>query len=219
MSQQINLVNPDFRYKRALFTARMLAQALAVLAVLGAGWYAYMFYAVQREELATRVLAGQMAMEQARLDDMVKKYAPRSQDASLEKQVRSLEARVKDDRAVLAVLDGGNLGNTQGYSAYLRAFARQTVPGVWLTGFGIQGAGMNMNMSLGGRTLSPELVPRYLQRLNQEAVTQGRAFAALEMRQPKSAPSADGAPARVPNYLEFTLYSTAQDDAGEGARP
>jgi hypothetical protein len=132
-------------------------------------------------------------------------HAPRQKDAALEKRAADLERQLKGEEEVLEVLQNGNLGNTQGYSGYMRAFARQTVNGLWLTEFGIKGAGKEM--FLGGRTLRPELVPAYIRRLNQEGATQGRDFAALEMQRPKTEAASKDKPLRVPNYLEFRLHS------------
>jgi hypothetical protein len=116
-----------------------------------------------------------------------------------------MEQQLKGEEEVLEVLQSGRLGNTQGYSGYMRAFARQTVNGLWLTEFGIKGAGNEM--LLGGRTLRPELVPAYIQRLNQEVAMQGRDFAALEMQRPKMESASKDKPPKVPNYLEFRLHS------------
>lgn len=210
MSQQINLFNPDFRKKRELFSALMLAQTLGVLVVLCAGLYGYEYRGLQQERLRVKSDATLLESERADLVAVLREFAPRDRNATLEKQVEGLDQRLKGEQAVLDVLKGGSLGNTRGYSEYMRAFARQAVAGVWLTDFTIKGAGIDM--AIGGRTLRPELVPAYIQRLNQESVLQGRAFAALEMQQPKASPATADQPAQVPNYLEFRLYSSAVEE-------
>lgn len=210
MSQQINLINPDFRRKREFFTALMLARAMAVVLVAMAGLYAYNANEGRKLAKGVAMNAALLESEKLRLDAVVAKHAPRAKSEALEKRVAELEERLKGEQAVLDVLRGGSLGNTEGYSEYLRAFARQTVSGLWLTEFTITGAGMGM--AIGGRTLRPDLVPQYIQRLNQEPITQGRAFAALEMQQAKAPPATADKPAQVPNYLEFKLYSTVAED-------
>lgn len=211
MSQQINLLNPAFRKRHELFTALMLARALIVLALIMAGVYGYQSRQVTL--LAKQVQAGadNLEQERARLVRVAAEYAPRKKDAELEKRMQELEQQLEGEEAVLDVLQSGSLGNTQGYSGYMRAFARQTVNGLWLTGFSIRGAGKDM--AIGGRTLRPELVPAYIRRLNQEAVTQGRAFAALEIQQPKVEPATKDRPAQTANYLEFNLHSNAAEVA------
>lgn len=211
MSQQINLFNPAFSKQRELFTALMLVQALAALVLVMISVYGYQYRQVTLFDMQIKNGAASLTQEQARLVKMAAEHAPRQKDAALEKRVADMEQQLKGEEAVLEVLQSGSLGNTQGYSGYMRAFARQTVNGLWLTEFGIKGAGKEM--FLGGRTLRPELVPAYIQRLNQETATQGRDFAALEIQRPKMEPASKDKSLKVPNYLEFRLHSGTTEGA------
>lgn len=212
MSQQINLVNPAFHKKRERFTSLMLVQALVALVLLMAGIYGYQYRQVALLNAQIKNGASRLEEEQARLLKVMAEHAPRNKNAALELRIVEMERQLKGEEAVLAVLQRGSLGNTEGYSGYMRAFARQTVNGLWLTEFGIKGAGKEMH--LGGRTLRPELVPTYIQRLNQEASTQGRGFAALEIQRPKVEATSGDNPPKAPNYLEFRLHS----DSAEGVK-
>jgi hypothetical protein len=211
MSQQINLFNSAFRKQREWFSALMLAQALAALVLVMVGVYGYQYRQVMLLEKQVQTGAASLSQEQARLVKVAAEHAPRQKSAALEMQAQEKEQQLKGEEAVLEVLQGGSLGNTQGYSGYMRAFARQTVNGLWLTEFAIKGAGREM--LLGGRTLRPELVPAYVQRLNREPATQGRDFAALEMQRPKAEPASQDKPQKVPNYLEFRLHSGLAEGA------
>ena len=127
--------------------------------------------------------------------------------------MQRLETQAASRREVVDILKSGAIGSTEGYTGFMRAFARQIVNGLWLTGFSIQGSGEGI--SLNGRTLRPELVPAYLRRLNQEPVMQGREIGSLQIGAPKAGPAKDAAagPAQpAPRYLEFSLQS------GEPAR-
>lgn len=211
MSQQINLFNPAFSKQSELFTALMLVQALAALVLVMISVYGYQYRQVTLLDKQIKNGAASLTQEQARLVKMAAEHAPRQKDAALEKRVADMGQQLKGEEAVLEVLQSGSLGNTQGYSGYMRAFARQTVNGLWLTEFGIKGAGKEM--FLGGRTLRPELVPAYIQRLNQETATQGRDFAALEIQRPKMEPASKDKLLKVPNYLEFRLHSGTTEGA------
>jgi len=211
MSQQINLFNPAFRKQREWLSASMLVQALAALVLIMVVVYGYQYRQVALLDKQIKSGATSLAQEQASLVKVAAEHAPRQRDAALEKRVADMEQQLKGEEEVLEVLQSGSLGNTQGYSGYMRAFARQTVNGLWLTEFGIKGAGKEM--LLGGRTLRPELVPAYIQRLNQEAATQGRDFAALEIQRPKAETASKDRPLKVPNYLEFRLHSGTTEGA------
>jgi hypothetical protein len=71
---------------------------------------------------------------------------------------------------------------------------------LWLTGFDINGDGSQMNLQ--GAATNPQLLPTYIQRMNNEPVMRGKSFSALQMKQPKSP---DGKPVR--SYVEFSLQS------------
>jgi hypothetical protein len=131
-------------------------------------------------------------------------------DAQLDADIARYETELKLARESYDALKGGAFGNQRGFAEYLRAFSRQSMNGLWLTGFTIAGGG---ELEIHGRVLSPDLLPSYIQRLNQEQVLAGRSFARLEMSRPKAepAPAADTKDkdtkkvAQAPRFLEFSL--------------
>jgi ABC-type thiamine transport system substrate-binding protein len=86
----------------------------------------------------------------------------------------------------------------------LRALARASVEGVWLTR--IQFTKGKSELSLAGRATRAELVPAYLERLRAEEALRGRDFSRLEVMR-TSAGKADAAAA--PRFVEFMLSSGA----------
>ena len=90
--------------------------------------------------------------------------------------------------------DAGMLGRTEGYSASLRALARRSMEGVWLTR--IEFAEASGELSLSGRATRAELVPAYLERLRGEQALRGQGFSRLEVTRPQKMP-----------FVEFTLSS------------
>lgn len=206
MSQQINLFNPIFMKQKKYFSAVTMLQALGLIAVGAAAFYGYAVYQVnmlakQSDETTKRYTA-----EQNRLTRYAAEYSPQQSTQLLEDQLRSLEAEAARQQELIETLKGGAIGNATGYSEYLRAFARQAVPGLWLTGFTIEESN-GTQIGLSGDVTRPELVPAYIQRLNKEKVMQGKTFAALQMQQPKADA---GGPAR---YVEFRLQSVEADGA------
>lgn len=220
MSQQINLFNPIFRRQKKHFSAVTMAQGLGLVL---AGSFVVFLYA--RVHLATVEQEAAESSEQlkqttAQLTKVVAAYAPRAKDKSLEEEVRRMEAELKSQQQAYDMVMRGGLGNTKGYSEYFRAFARQIVNGVWLTGFTIDGAGNDIELK--GRALQPELVPNYINRLKQETVMQGKSFATLAMDVPEiDAPAKAGKDKeeKVPEarqrvrapYVEFSLRSSDQE--------
>ena len=181
---------------------------LRVLGLIVAGavlLYGYLIY--QTDALTTQAAETEkiLASEQARLTKFTSEYAPQQASAQLEKDIKKAEAQLKARQEMVETLKhGGTIGSTEGYSEYMRAFARQSVSGLWLTGFDIIGAGSEM--AIIGRTMSPELVPVYVQRLSREPVMKGRQFASLRISLPQQAKSVTK-PSGDLRYLDFSLQS------------
>lgn len=199
MSQQINLFNPVFLKQKKYFSVIAMLQALALIAVGSALFYGYAVYQVQQlarqsEETAKRYMA-----DQARLARYTAEYSPQKSGLLLAEELKQAEAQLAMQQKILHTLKNGVIGNTTGYAEYMRAFSRQAVSGLWLTGFNITGDAAQMSMS--GAVLRPELVPVYVRRLNQEQVMRGKSFASLQMQQPKT----EGG--KAARYVEFTLQS------------
>jgi Tfp pilus assembly protein PilN len=137
----------------------------------------------------------------------------------LEEEILKSETEVKSMQQVFETLRKGEFGNTKGYSEYLRAYSRQIVGGVWLTGLSIYGAGNEIGIK--GRATRPELIPTYISRLKSEAVMQGKTFATLEMQVPEAEQTnkADSTAAKavvLANFIDFNLQSvpSVKESAG-----
>lgn len=208
MSQNINLFSPALRKPRQLLTLAVVAQLLGItLAAL----FSYNYYLQQQVNGLTAELAAVEKLLRAQgdfVDKLKAKSVPHVSEAELDSEITQLEAELKLAEESIAAMKGGAFGSQRGFAEHLRAFSRQAIGGLWLTGFSI-GSG---ELEIRGRTLSPDLLPSFIQRLNREKVLAGHPIARLEMTRPKPEPVADkgkGADktARAPNFLEFSLAS------------
>jgi len=212
MNQQINLFNPAFQPQKQLLTAPMMGVAtlvlvagIAALAVLANAHTARM-----REE--ANVGASQLARKQARLASVNAEFAPRVKSTELEAQLVDADAQLAALRHVSGVLERGELGDSTGFAGYFKAFARQSVPGLWLTSVSIAGK----DIGLKGRTTDPALVPAYLGRLTQEPLLQGKSFSSLQIGEaaPVQTQGADGKPVKsAAPYVEFSLQAVSEAKA------
>lgn len=201
MSQQINLFNPVFLKQKKYFSVVAMGQALGLI-VLGAGlFYAYALYQVAQMSKQTDEMDNRYVAEQRRLVNFTNEFSSQRSAQMLENELKQLEAQAALQGNLLGVLKSGAMGNTEGYSEYMRAFARQSLNGLWLTAFEINGDGSEMSLS--GAVLSPQLVPVYIQRLGKEKIMQGKRFATLQMQQPKKE-----AEKPQKKFVEFNLRST-----------
>jgi hypothetical protein len=223
VSQQINLFNPIFRQQKKYLSVVTILQSLGLILLGGLLLSGYASYRSSRLAADAAIVNNQLAMAQTQLSRIEASYAPRKKSAQLDEEIKRTEAQLKSLQAVSDILQRGELGNTKGYANYLRAFARQIVDGLWLTGFKIYGAGTEIGLS--GRALRPELVPIYIGRLKIEPIMQGKSFSALKMQVPQitDAGKGSGAVTTQPvsaGFIEFNLQSTGlsrQQAADAGA--
>lgn len=217
--QYINLLTPAFRKPRVqLSLARSLAFAV-IAALLMSLLMAHDQTRVNglREELAS---AQSLLKAQGVYTSRLKGESGQKAASVLDAEIQRLEATLKTARDSMNVLEGGALGNRDGFARYMQAFARQSLDGLWLTGFTVAGGG---DVAIEGRVLRPELVPAYIQRLNGEPALKGRAFAALDLRRPPpvAVPPAAGAAAatplkmEAPRFIEFALTTAEPVVAAE----
>lgn len=215
MSQQINLYNPVFRKKGFSFTS-----ATAMLYGVGVVVAVAVVIAFFEDQRLRGVQAQAQAVEQAYKEatalneQLTAELTKQKPNAQLEVEILALDAKLQSRQEVIETLRSGVVGNTDGFSAYMRAFARQSIGGLWLTGFDIARAGNEL--AIEGRTLGTDLVASYLKQLNQEPAMQGRQFAAMRIHQPPPEPVKTGAGQKpdkdakeqkpaLPRYLEFTI--------------
>jgi hypothetical protein len=207
MSQNINLLGPAFRKQRRALTLATVLQCLGITLAAMLAYHLMLLQQVSGLAAELRSAEGLLGSQRSYVEKLKGKPAAKP-DARLEAEVGRLEGELKTAREAIETLQGGALGSQQGFAEYLRAFSRQSLNGLWLTGFTIAGNG---EIEIRGRVLSPDLVPSYIQRLNREQVLAGRSFARLEMSRPKAEPATakDKGPAAsaaaLPRYLDFNL--------------
>jgi hypothetical protein len=211
VSQQINLFNPIFLKQKKYFSAVTMAQSLGLLILGIALVVAYANYQLLKLRKEAASVTAQLNASQAQLVKLNAEFGPRQKNKSLAEEILKNEAEVKDFQQVFETLRKGEFGNTKGYSEYLRAYSRQIVGGLWLTGLSIYGAGNEIGIN--GRATKPELIPVYISRLKSESVMQGKTFAALEMQVPEAAQvnktdSTAAKPAGLANFIDFNLQSS-----------
>lgn len=203
----ISLYNPLLLKQKSHFPAYTMLQSLglillATLLFYGYGWH----YITEMEGQATQGLALHDST-QAQLTQLIATAGSHTASKILENEVAKSDTQIRARRQILEIIKKGDLGNTQGFSEYLRALSRQTTDGLWVTRFQVSGTGDNMTIS--GRTLRPDQVPVFIHHLKQEKIMTGKTFETLEMHTPAVTDTAtQGTLALSPPYIEFNLHNT-----------
>ena len=211
MSQQINLYNPLFRKQEKYFSTVTMMQALGLILLGSLLVYGYAWYRTAGLEQRSVQAEKSFQATQVQLAQASASFGPRHPSKLLQDEIVQMDNDVKARRQIIELLGKGELGNTQGFSEYLRALSRQTLNGLWITGFHVTGLGSDM--AINGRTLQAELVPVFINHLKKEPVLAGKTFSMLEMRLPEAEKTADGKPAPLPPYIEFSLSKTKAEPA------
>lgn len=224
MSQQINLLNPALRPPRDWLTATPLAVVCGVVLLLVALVYVSVRVRTDGLEREANRQTAQLKTLQSRLVVQAKAVAARKPDPHLAAELSSARSELQGRQAIMAMLQGGALGDTRGFAEYLRGFARQVPSGLWLTGFTIGAGGSEMEIR--GRMLDPATLPEYIHRLNSEPAFQGRSFAALSIQRPEDkhaarsdAQASEAPSAAPPAYVDFVLMQSGATSATPEGKP
>lgn len=218
MTSNINLYDASLKTRRdflapmpmfAMLSAAMICMAAAIgwargdvtrltpIAVQGAA------------ALQTRQAALQVAGE----------AAAKRPDTGIQTEVAAAQRILMQRRAALQTLAASPIDRDGGFVERLEALARQSVDGLWLTSMVLR----QDDVVLKGRALQPQLIPVYVQRLDQEPSLQGHAFRALDIIRPvdKAARVASAATGDVDasagaarsTFVEFTLSGSGAGQA------
>ncbi|HVK56529.1 MAG TPA: PilN domain-containing protein [Burkholderiales bacterium] len=211
MSQYINLLNPALHKRRDPLSARVLLAAVLtaifVLAVSG-GWARY-----SANDLIQQARSGEarLKVEREKLVSAVKGAAERKPDTRLIEELVRAEAVLKTRGELIDLIESGALGKTEGFSAHLRALARQSMTGLWLTDFSVGPGGSGLEIN--GKALNADLLPTYIRKLNSESVFQGQSFAMINVYRPDEQASAipagnqGGTTAKVEQKLPHVVFN------------
>lgn len=219
MSQQINLYDPVLLRRRdwLSFGNVVAASLLSLAGVVAWGGLG----ASQASDARSRSEALKPRVEAARdaLAAVSREAVGRVPDPALERELESLRGQLAMRGEILAVLRKGMGAEAVSFAEYLRALARQSGGGLWLTGFSVRADGSGMEIR--GRMLEASALPDYIRRLGGEKAFQGQSFATLRVQ---SAIAAASSPASAPvtAFTEFSLVPQPEAPVvappSEGAR-
>lgn len=216
MSQQINLLNPALIKQKDFLNPNNIVMTLGVLSVLMLGYYGYAqkqlsLLGAQRTQVAEALSATQAQLKQKAL-----LHTPRAPDKTLLEQITQLEQKEIMQQQILRTVDQSSATPEKGYAALMRAFARQSLDGLWLTSFSFDSQTERLNIS--GRTLQAALVPEYIAHLGNEPALKGKLFSALNMHLPKADAASSVNPV-APAAAQISTANNSTSNNGTSTAP
>jgi hypothetical protein len=174
MKQAVNLYLPEFRKKRDWLDALRMVQAMGALLLLLAAWAGLESWQLSRaEQVWTEAEARRVAAENL-TTQLRASFGSQSPDQTIVEQNRQLEDALKEKRAMLAFMDGKDMGNTAGFSSFMADLARYHVQGLSLNSISLSRNGKSLTLE--GEVAKAELVPIYLQSLSRGNSFRGLSF-------------------------------------------
>lgn len=167
MKQQINLYHVQYRPQTRMFPASIMLQVAGVLLF---GMSLLFIFAQQRVagiERELKVVARQESVALDRLQEIGPLINAVTGETNWSEQLDNSLRMLAERQAVLNLIQGSTLGDTDGFSRHMRALSRQDIDGLWLTHIVLSALGDKTRLE--GRAVRAELIPLYVQGLTIEA--------------------------------------------------
>jgi len=199
MMQNINLITKRRGRKNMALFASI---ALGVLTLTFTIWSVVAEVRLHRLADTTNQVRQTMVLLQAELQK--KRHDAGLEDVqALAKESAQMQHTMDAHRALMQLIQKGDIGSLQGHSAELKTLATIVQTGVWLQGVDVTKAGQSMRLS--GTALTTAAVIQYADQLNLSFKTAGTEFTALEIAKEDATGSAG---AEIPKFsiIKFKIY-------------
>ncbi|NNC57802.1 MAG: hypothetical protein HKO12_09595 [Woeseiaceae bacterium] len=166
MNQQINLYQAQYHPRTRMFPALFMVQAAGILIFAMLLMYAFAQQRMGGVEQELEIVARQEVVATERLQNIGPLINAVTGETNWSEQLDDSLRMLAERQAVLNLIQGSTLGDTQGFSRHLHALARQDIDGLWLTHIVLSALGDKTRLE--GRAIRAELVPLYVQGLAAE---------------------------------------------------
>jgi Tfp pilus assembly protein PilN len=204
--QQVNLYSEILKQQGQQSSTKLIGFALGIVGLLFLLFSVYLILDIKSTESQVEKAQQALNQQQARFNEILSKRPKQEPDQQLIADIDEWRNNVNEAAQAIQMLVGKEAVLLKGFSSYLRAFAAETNPEVWLTTIHIDG--QNEDVRLEGSTFKPQQIPYTLQQLQNRPALKGLTFGKLIMEQSPN----------VPGQMDFILSSPvkpsdAQDHA------
>jgi len=181
MKQQINLFQTDLIAGRQQPAILNYLYGLIALVVILAIFSVTLLFDIDNTQAEISSTRQELQQAQIKVQLLQVQHPKKQINTLLTNKIKQSQDMQNSLEHIIHLLTDKTSDQTQGFSRYLSAFARQTLPNLWLSNIVIDAQTKNLRFS--GSTYSPQNLPVLLQKLQGEAVFQGKVFVKLQMKQ------------------------------------
>jgi len=187
MIQQVNLFKDSLKQSQAKPMLNSYVYGLMAILILLSVYSAFLWLELNNTKNSLQLAKQQLIQAESKVQ-VLKVEHPKQQINTLLSHELSRSQQVFNSLSqVIGLLTDEKSDQTQGFSAYFSALARQSITGAWLTNISINTQKHTINLQ--GRTYQAEKIALLLQNLHHEPSFQGRSFAKLIMTQAEESES------------------------------
>ena len=198
MIQQVNLYQEILQQNsiRPVINRYIIGSTVVILLLIGMSIYSAINLNNTKNSL--QQTKQRLIEAETRVQLLQVQYPKRQMNTLLTQEISRSQNILASLSRVIHLLTDKKSDQTQGFSRYFSALARQSIPDVWLTTIYINA--QTNNLQLQGSTYIAEKTPVFIQKLHNESVFQGKHFEKLVMNQVEE----------PENQIDFTVSSTTE---------
>lgn len=181
MIQQINLYQDILKQGQTKPLVNAYVYGLIAMIILMIGYSIYLFTDLNNAKNNIQIARQQLTEAESKVQILRIQHPKKQINKLLTQEISSSQNILNSLSQVIHLLTDKTSDQTQGFSRYFSALARQSTANLWLTNITINA--QQQTIDLHGSTYQAEKTALFLQKLPHEAVFQGRSFAKLSMIQ------------------------------------
>ena len=198
MIQQINLYQDILKQGQAKPVINNTLLVLLGVIMLIIGFSIYLVLDLNNTKKSLELTKQQLSEAETRVKLAQVQYPKQQINALLTQEISRSQTMLASLSRIIQILSDENSDQTQGFSRYFSALARQSIADVWLTNIVING--QEHSLILQGSTYNPEKIAVFLQKLHHESIFRGRTFAKLIMAEEEE----------TEHQIDFTVSTTSE---------
>jgi Tfp pilus assembly protein PilN len=202
--QQVNLYSEILRQEQQQSGIQLFTLSMVAVALLFILFSAYVLWDIKTSQAELQQAQLTVNQQQTLVDGLMTKKISQGPNSELMKEIQTWQNNVNEAAQTLQTLANRSSVLSKGFSNYLKTFAINANPDVWLTGIHINGN--KAGVKLEGSTFIPQQIPNTLQQLQNTPALKGLTFAKLTMQQST----------KVPGQMDFVLSSSENNPDDQG---